>query len=87
MTEQRIALSGGVRTAIGKFGGSLQEISALDLGAEVVKGCLARAGAEPAQVQRVVLGENIQVTRGEIRPVTSSCGRGSPSRRTTTAST
>jgi acetyl-CoA C-acetyltransferase len=53
-----------VRTAIGKFGGSLQEISALDLGAEVVKGCLARAGAEPAQVQRVVLGENIQVTRG-----------------------
>jgi len=64
MTEQRIALSGGVRTAIGKFGGSLQEISALDLGAEVVKGCLARAGAEPAQVQRVVLGENIQVTRG-----------------------
>jgi len=64
MTEQRIALSGGVRTAIGKFGGSLQEVSALDLGAEVVKGCLARAGAEPAQVQRVVLGENIQVTRG-----------------------
>jgi acetyl-CoA C-acetyltransferase len=64
MTEQRIALSGGVRTAIGKFGGSLQDISALDLGAEVVKGCLARAGAEPAQVQRVVLGENIQVTRG-----------------------
>jgi acetyl-CoA C-acetyltransferase len=64
MTEQRIALSGGVRTAIGKFGGSLQEISALDLGAGVVKGCLARAGAEPAQVQRVVLGENIQVTRG-----------------------
>ena len=53
-----------MRTAIGKFGGSLQDISALDLGAEVVKGCLARAGAEPAQVQRVVLGENIQVTRG-----------------------
>ena len=40
MTEQRIALAGGVRTAIGKFGGSLQDISALDLGAEVVKGCL-----------------------------------------------
>ena len=29
-----------------------------------MKACLARAGAEPAQVQRVVLGENIQVTRG-----------------------
>jgi acetyl-CoA C-acetyltransferase len=64
MAEQRIALSGGARTAIGKFGGSLQDISALDLGAEAVKGCLSRAGAEPGDVERLVLGENIQVTRG-----------------------
>jgi len=64
MTQQRIALSGGVRTAIGRFGGSLQDISALDLGAEVVKACVNRAGSEPGQVQRVVLGENIQVTAG-----------------------
>lgn len=64
MTEQRLALCGGTRTAIGRFCGSLQDISALDLGAEVTKACLARAGAEPAQVQRLVLGENIQVTRG-----------------------
>jgi acetyl-CoA C-acetyltransferase len=42
----------------------LQDISALDLGAAVVKGCLERAGADPAQVQRLVLGENIQVTKG-----------------------
>jgi acetyl-CoA C-acetyltransferase len=64
MTDQRIALCGGVRTAIGKFGGSLQDISALDLGAEAVRGCLSHAGAQPDQVQRVVLGENIQVTPG-----------------------
>ncbi len=64
MAEQRIALCGGARTAIGRFGGSLQNISSLDLGAEVVKGCLTRAGAEPAEVERVVLGENIQVTPG-----------------------
>jgi len=64
MTQQRIALCGGARTAIGRFAGSLQDISALDLGAAVVKGCLERAGADPAQVQRLVLGENIQVTKG-----------------------
>ncbi len=64
MTERRIALCGGSRTAIGKFGGSLAEIGALDLGAEVVKGCLKRAGAEPSEIERLVLGENIQVTRG-----------------------
>ena len=64
MTSKRLALCGGTRTAIGRFGGSLQDISALDLGAEVVKACLAHAGAAPSQVQRLVLGENIQVTRG-----------------------
>ena len=64
MTSKRLALCGGTRTAIGRFGGSLQDISALDLGAEVVKACLAHAGAAPEQVQRLVLGENIQVTRG-----------------------
>ncbi len=64
MTQQRIALCGGSRTAIGKFGGSLAELGALDLGAEVVKGCLKRAGAEAVDIERLVLGENIQVTRG-----------------------
>jgi len=64
MAEQRIALSGGARTAIGKFGGSLQNLSALDLGAAAIKGCLSRAGTEPTEVERVVLGENIQVTPG-----------------------
>ena len=64
MTQQRIALCGGSRTAIGRFGGSLAEIGALDLGAELVKGCLKHAGAEPSEIERLVLGENIQVTRG-----------------------
>ena len=64
MTQQRIALCGGSRTAIGKFGGSLAGIGALDLGAEAVKGCLKHAGAEPSEIERLVLGENIQVTPG-----------------------
>jgi acetyl-CoA C-acetyltransferase len=64
MTDERIALSGGARSAIGRFGGALQDVSPLDLGAEVVKGCLARAGARPEETERLVLGENIQVTRG-----------------------
>ncbi len=37
----------GVRTAIGNFGGSLQSVSAVDLGAAVMKATLKRAGLRP----------------------------------------
>jgi acetyl-CoA C-acetyltransferase len=37
----------GVRTAIGSFGGSLQSVSAVDLGAAVMKAVLKRAGLRP----------------------------------------
>ncbi len=60
----RIALLAPVRTAIGRFGGSLSGISALDLGAVVVRESLTRAGLEPDRVERVVAGENIQLSRG-----------------------
>lgn len=62
--RDRIAVLAPVRTAIGKFGGSLRTISALDLGAVVVDETIARAGLEARRVERVVAGENIQLTRG-----------------------
>ncbi|KPJ76720.1 MAG: acetyl-CoA acetyltransferase [Deltaproteobacteria bacterium SG8_13] len=37
----------GVRTAIGNFGGSLQSVPAVDLGAAVLKAALRRAGLRP----------------------------------------
>jgi acetyl-CoA C-acetyltransferase len=46
----------GVRTAIGSFGGSLQSVSAVDLGAAVMKAVLQRAGLRPeadAQMEEV----------------------------------
>ncbi|MDI6871796.1 MAG: thiolase family protein [Bacillota bacterium] len=61
---ERIAITSGVRTAIGKFGGSLKDVSPIDLGALVVNEAIRRAGLEPSQIDRLVLGENIQVTRG-----------------------
>lgn len=64
MTVERIAITSAARTAIGKFGGSLKDISSIDLGAIVVTEAIKRAGIDPKQVNRLVLGENIQVTRG-----------------------
>lgn len=64
MKDERIAVVAPTRTAVGRFGGSLKDIGALDLGAHAVKMAIQRAGLEPKDIQRVVAGENIQVTRG-----------------------
>lgn len=64
MKDERIAVIAPTRTAVGRFGGSLKDIGALDLGAHAVKTAIQRAGLEPKDIQRVVAGENIQVTRG-----------------------
>lgn len=54
-----IVILGGVRTAIGSFGGALAGTAPIDLGATVAKAALARAGVDPAQVGHVVFGHVI----------------------------
>ena len=44
------------RTAVGSFGGSLKDVSAVDLGAAVVKEALKRAGVAPEQVDELMFG-------------------------------
>lgn len=61
---KEIVLSAATRTAIGKYQGSLSGVGAIELGALAIKETIKRAGLTPEQVERVVLGENIQLTRG-----------------------
>lgn len=56
---------GAVRTAVGKFGGVLKGVSAVDLGAIVVKETLTRAGLSPQQVDEVILGNVLQAGLGQ----------------------
>lgn len=58
-----IVLVSGVRTAIGKFGGSLKDVDAHVLGASVIKEALRRAEVDPAEVDEVVMGQV-----GEVGP-------------------
>ena len=60
-----IVLAGAVRTAIGKFGGTLADVPAAELGAIVVKEALSRAGVQPGQVDQVILGNVIQAGLGQ----------------------
>lgn len=53
------------RTAVGTFGGSLKNISAVDLGAVVIKEALARGGVRPDQVDEVLMGCVLQSGLGQ----------------------
>src|SRR3954465_15188543 len=55
----------GVRTPIGKFQGSLSEISAPKLGALVVKEALRRAKLKPKQVDECIMGNVVSAGLGQ----------------------
>ena len=57
--SREVVIVGGVRTAIGKFGGSLQDFAPTELGATVVREVLARTGVEAKEVGHVVFGNVI----------------------------
>jgi len=61
--EQAVVVS-AVRTPVGKFGGSLKDISATKLGALVINEAIKRANLEPAQVDYVIMGSALQATLG-----------------------
>jgi len=54
-----------VRTAIGKFQGSLTPFSAVDLGACVVREAVRRAGVEPGQVDEIIMGNVVSAGLGQ----------------------
>jgi acetyl-CoA C-acetyltransferase len=62
---QQAVIVSAVRTAIGKFGGSLAKIPAPELGALVIKEAIARAGLKPEQVEGVILGQVLTAGSGQ----------------------
>ncbi|MBX3587145.1 MAG: acetyl-CoA C-acetyltransferase [Ramlibacter sp.] len=60
-----IVIVSAVRTAVGKFGGSLAKIPATELGAIVIKEALARAKVDPAQVGEVIMGQVLAAAAGQ----------------------
>jgi len=51
-----VFIASAVRTAIGKFGGTLAPLSAADLGVVAVKEALARTNIQPSEVDEVIIG-------------------------------
>jgi acetyl-CoA C-acetyltransferase len=55
----------GVRTAIGKFQGGLNDVPAPQLGAAVVREAVKRAGLEPAQIDECIMGNVVSAGLGQ----------------------
>jgi acetyl-CoA C-acetyltransferase len=53
-----------VRTPIGKFGGALASLSAVDMGVVAAKAALERAGVQPQQVEETIFGNARQAGGG-----------------------
>lgn len=62
---KEVVIVSAVRTAIGKFGGSLKDVSAADLGALVIKEALNRANVKPELVDEVIMGNVISAGLGQ----------------------
>lgn len=62
---KEVVIASAVRTAVGKFGGSLKDVPAVDLGSIVIKEALNRAGVKPEMVDEVIMGNVIQAGQGQ----------------------
>ena len=60
-----IVIVAAARTAVGKFGGTLAKVPAVDLGAHVVKGLLAQAGVPADAVSEVIMGQVLTAGAGQ----------------------
>lgn len=58
---KEVVIVAGTRTPVGTYGGSLKDISAIDLGALVVKEAVNRAGIQPSDVDEVIVGQVGQI--------------------------
>lgn len=68
------------RSAVGGFGGSLSSLTAVQLGTQVVRGTLERAGVSPEQVDEVILGHVLTAGTGQNPARQTSIHAGIPDR-------
>jgi acetyl-CoA C-acetyltransferase len=62
---EEVVIVSAARTPIGKFGGSLKNVSAVELGTIVTKEAIKRAGIAPEQVNQVIFGNVLQAGSGQ----------------------
>src|SRR5438477_10282087 len=64
-TQNDVVIISGCRTPVGKFQGSLSDLSATQLGAIVVREAVKRAGVGPSQVDECIMGNVVSAGLGQ----------------------
>ena len=62
---REIVIVGAARTPIGKFGGTLKDVSAVQLGTYAVKAAIKQAKIDPEEIQSVIFGNVLQAGLGQ----------------------
>ena len=60
-----VVIVAALRTAVGKFGGSLAKVRRADLGAQVIKALLAAPGVDAASMSEVLMGQVLTAGCGQ----------------------
>jgi acetyl-CoA C-acetyltransferase len=60
-----IVITAALRSAVGKFGGSIATVPAAELGAQIIKALLARTGVKPEQISEVIMGQVLAAGAGQ----------------------
>ena len=60
-----VVITAALRTAVGKFNGSLAKVPASELGAQVIKALLERSGIEGRQISEVIMGQVLAAGAGQ----------------------
>ena len=60
-----VVITAAVRSAVGKFNGSIGKVPAADLGAQIIKALLARSGVQPDQISEVIMGQVLTAGVGQ----------------------
>jgi acetyl-CoA C-acetyltransferase len=62
---EEVVIVAALRTAVGKFGGSLAKVPAAELGAQVIKALLKQTGIDPTTVSEVLMGQVLTAGVGQ----------------------
>ncbi len=73
---KEVVIVSALRTAIGSFGGMYKNVSAVELGSQVIKGALEQLKLDPCEVDEVILGNVLSAGKGQnvARQVSMAAG-------------
>ena len=71
-------ITGIARTPIGKYGGALTPIRAVELGGAAIAAAVERSGVDPASIDEVLFGQVLQAGEGQITARQAAVAGGLP---------